>query len=91
MWNGYGNSDHQGWGMMNDGGAGAWVSLVLMLAVLVALVVTAVLVLRHTRPALPGAGPASVPPAQLLLDERFARGEIDEDEYRHRRTILLGG
>jgi putative membrane protein len=26
-----------------------------------------------------------------ILDERFARGEIDEDEYQRRRTILRGG
>jgi putative membrane protein len=36
--------------------------------------------------------PPSVPPesnARRLLDERFCRGEIDEDEYRRRRSILL--
>ncbi len=26
--------------------------------------------------------------AQGLLDERFARGEIDEDEYRRRRDLI---
>jgi putative membrane protein len=26
--------------------------------------------------------------ARRILDERFARGEIGEDEYRHRRRIL---
>ena len=26
--------------------------------------------------------------ARRILDERFARGEIGEDEYRHRRGIL---
>lgn len=25
---------------------------------------------------------------QQVLDERFARGEIDEDEYRRRREVL---
>ncbi|WP_299445130.1 SHOCT domain-containing protein [uncultured Phycicoccus sp.] len=29
-------------------------------------------------------------PALKVLDERFARGEIDEDEYRRRRDILQG-
>jgi hypothetical protein len=45
------------------------------------------------------AGPAGpdVPPAppadsaRRILDERFARGEIDDDEYRHRREVLDGG
>lgn len=27
-------------------------------------------------------------PARLILDERYARGEIDEDDYRKRRTSL---
>ncbi|WP_345382043.1 SHOCT domain-containing protein [Pseudonocardia yuanmonensis] len=26
--------------------------------------------------------------ARRILDERFARGEIDEEEYRRRRTML---
>ena len=26
--------------------------------------------------------------ARRILDERFARGEIDEDEYRRRRELL---
>lgn len=29
--------------------------------------------------------------AHRILDERFARGEIDEDEYRRRRDVLRGG
>ncbi|MGW3099192.1 SHOCT domain-containing protein [Streptomyces sp. NPDC001102] len=28
--------------------------------------------------------------AEQLLAERFARGEIDEDEYRHRLDVLHG-
>ena len=28
--------------------------------------------------------------ADRLLDERFARGEIDEQEYLHRRAVLRG-
>jgi putative membrane protein len=37
--------------------------------------------------------PAAAPPDQALriLGERFARGEIDEEEYRRRRDILRGG
>jgi putative membrane protein len=29
--------------------------------------------------------------AELLLDERFARGEIDEDDYTRRRELLRTG
>lgn len=36
-----------------------------------------------------GRSPASQgPTAEQLLDERFARGEIDEDEYAMRRGVL---
>lgn len=28
--------------------------------------------------------------ARLILDERFARGEVDADEYVHRRALLDG-
>lgn len=42
-----------------------------------------------------GGGPSTTAarpdnPALKVLDERFARGEIDEEEYRRRRDILLG-
>lgn len=29
--------------------------------------------------------------AQQLLDERFARGEIDAEDYQHRRELLRAG
>ncbi len=29
--------------------------------------------------------------AQRVLDERFARGELDEQEYTHRRDVLRAG
>ena len=41
-----------------------------------------------------GVTPTNLTPpsdAQRILDERFARGEIDDDEYRRRREILRGG
>jgi hypothetical protein len=36
-----------------------------------------------TSPSLPGSSPA-----RLILDERYARGEIEEEEYRRRRVEL---
>ncbi len=38
-----------------------------------------------------GRGLSSLPgfsPARQILDERYARGEIDEEEYRRRRAEL---
>jgi putative membrane protein len=34
------------------------------------------------------AGAESGSAARRILDERYARGEIDEVEYRHRRDVL---
>lgn len=37
-------------------------------------------------------GPAGrSPSAEDILAERFARGEVDEEEYRRRREVLRGG
>lgn len=32
--------------------------------------------------------PSGVPPARVILDERYARGELDTDEYLHRVETL---
>ncbi len=43
----------------------------------------------------PAAGGAQLPPAAgapaalQTLDERFARGDLSEEDYRHRRDVLL--
>ena len=64
--------------------------ILICLAVIVALVVW---VVRTSAAAAPG-GPHSVTAvarAGAILDERFARGEIDEQEYLQRRQVLLSG
>ena len=81
------------WGEMHDGiGWGGWLVTVLLLLILVALVVAVVLALVRSAGGRAGDGgaSASVSPAQQLLDERYARGEIDEIEYLHRRAVLRG-
>jgi len=67
----------------------------LLLLLLVALAVTAiVLAVRHfsTRDAAAAATPRTpdAGSAEELLRMRFARGEIDEDEFRRRRDELRG-
>jgi putative membrane protein len=37
-----------------------------------------------------GGGEHRGPTPREILDERFARGEIDEEEYRRRRAALDG-
>ena len=70
----------QGWG------AGNWLlmgfGMVVFWALLVAVIVWLV---RST-----GTRPRVVSTARDILDERYARGEITDEEYRARRTTLLG-
>lgn len=81
--------------MMNDGWhnggwhAGTWIAMGLMMLLFWGFVVGLVVYLvrntgHHTHPS-SGADPAD---AVRILDERFARGEIDADEYRQRRDLL---
>jgi putative membrane protein len=91
-----GPGDGPGWGYMHDGvGWVGWLFMGLFLLFLVALVVGVVwLLLRSTR----GAGASGGAPgpatggssAEQVLDERYARGEIEEDEYLRRRSVLRG-
>ena len=85
----YGNC---GWSM--NGGWGMWLFAVLLLIGLVLLIVVAVrLLFRGTS----GLGPAARTSAPLveggargILAERYARGEIDSEEYLKRRRTLEG-
>lgn len=70
-----------------------WFGALVMTGVLLMIVAGAVaLALALARP-----GRQPSPPdqhgseADRLLDERFARGEIDEADYLRRRTLLHGG
>ena len=87
---------HDG-GCWNWGGAGwfanGWPVMLAIVGLLLAgLVVLAILLARRT--AAPGHqdGPSPGEPrygrAEQILDERLARGEIDEEEYRRRRDLL---
>lgn len=77
-----------GW-YANGMGWGGWVAMSLVMVLFWALVVFAVVALFR------GAGrkddgPGAERDAMAILDERFARGEIDEEEYRARRQVLHG-
>jgi putative membrane protein len=79
------------WG--NGWGWAGWVLMsvviVLFCALLIIAIVLAIRYLAGSRDT--SAGTASYrpsPPAEDLLAERFARGEIDEDEYRRRMSII---
>ena len=90
MW----DDDRNGRYVMHDGmGWGGWLVMTIVLILLVTLVVLAFLALFRATAA-PG-GRAELrrgrSSADELLDERFARGEIDEEEYRRRRDALRSG
>ena len=83
----------------HDWGWGTWLGMGLMMTVLTVLVVAAVvLAVRATiGPQKTTTTPPGTPPdtprdseAQQVLDERFARGDIDEGEYVARRDLLRG-
>ena len=75
---------------------GTWLGMGLMMAVLTALVVAAVVLVvrvttgpQKTTTSLPRDTPRDSE-AQRVLDERFARGDIDEREYVAGRDLLCG-
>ncbi len=91
--------------MMNGFGGGGygWVGVVLTLVFLALIVVGIVLVARGRgggggdRVAGPPTGPEEYPPqasarstALAVLEERYARGEIDREEFMTRKTDLSG-
>ena len=77
-------------GWYNDGtGWGGWIAMSLMMVAFWGLVVFAVVaIFRSTSAATRPAGPAAPHDPMKTLDERFARGEIDADEYHARQAVL---
>lgn len=74
----------------NDGMSGwGYVLMALSMIGFWALVVIAAVALLRHRPASGGHSPPASP--DQLLAERFARGEIDDDEYYRRLAVLEQG
>jgi putative membrane protein len=93
MWGG-GNGWGNGWG-----DAGGVLMVVVMLAVLALIVVGIIFLVRgltrHDQvqtgpPQAPAPGPSSKAALQVL-EERYARGEIEREDYLQRKQDLLGG
>ncbi|WP_406514005.1 SHOCT domain-containing protein [Streptomyces sp. NBC_00161] len=78
FWYGHGMG---GWG---------WVTMSFSMVLLVALAVASVVLLLRSVARFPSgpAQPSVAPSAKQVLAERFARGEIDEEEYEQRLTAL---
>jgi putative membrane protein len=73
--------DWMGWGM--------WLGPIVMSALLALLAGAIVAVVRWIGAAA-GNGGGRVRTARDILDERYARGEIDREEYQRRRDDLAG-
>lgn len=86
MWS-YGPSG-MGWGW----GWGGWLAMGLFMLIFWGVLVWAVVSLtRHWQsrpPSAPTEPPRGASGPRQIIDERFARGEIDEAEYRQRRDLL---
>ena len=75
------------WGY--DVGWGGWLLMALTTVGFWALVVFAIVaIFRGGREATPNGGLSSDRSAEQILDERFARGQIDADEYHARQVEL---
>ena len=77
----------------NDGwGWGAWIAMGFMMLLFWGVIAAVVfLLVRPLGPhdeATPPPKPPSEDEATRILDQRFARGEIDEQEYRAKRDLL---
>lgn len=76
----------------NGMGWGGWALMILLMAAFWGLVIVGVMALFRTigtdRPPPYSTDATSRPSADTILDERFARGEIDAEEYRLRRDQL---
>ena len=87
----YGYGGH-GWGW-HGGWAGMILGPVMMIAfvaLIVVLVVLAVRWLGGTSGPSTGVGESQGPRPLDVLEDRFARGEIDKDEFEERRRVLRG-
>ncbi len=69
---------------------GAWLPMMLAMVVFLAFIVWAVVVLTRSWASKAEDHDRTPNPSDpiRILEERFARGEIDEEEYAKRRTIL---
>lgn len=85
-----------GWRMHGDGywmgtGGGIWAfaHMAFWLVLLAAIVIGVFAMLRSVRPGSNGGDSGNAPPTALdLLDQRYARGEIDRDDYLQRKRDI---
>ena len=74
----------------SNGGWGGWLLMTIAMVLFWALIITAVvLIVRYlVSQRLTGTSAVSARTPEEVLAERYARGEIDDDEYRRRLALL---
>lgn len=79
---------HDSWMPWGHGGyGGMWIGPLLWIGI-IAVAIWAVLVLMRGGDGYRPLGPRPDKTPREILDDRFAKGEIDEEEYRRRREVL---
>lgn len=74
------------WGYQEGLGMAMGIAMMLFWVAIIVLAVWAVIRFSAGSHGGPGGNEA-----RRILDERYARGEIDEDEFRKRASVLRGG
>lgn len=77
--------EHGGYGLM--GGVGSFLMILFMLMI-VALVVLGILALIRYLKATGTQSPAPTENALLILNERYAKGEINDEEFSAKKALL---
>jgi putative membrane protein len=87
----YGWHMYDGPGTMMGFGWGTWgiFHAVFWLAILIAVAIACVMMIRRSGTDRNGSGGDAKSSALDLLDERYARGEIDREEYLQRKKDIL--
>ena len=77
-----------GWNPDAGWGWGTWLGMAVMMAVVWGAVIAAIVVVFRPGRSQDGGSPRSDRKPGQILAERYARGEIDEAEYRLRTDVL---
>lgn len=85
-WADYGEGGHMMWGAGGMAGMGGLFGIIMMLIMVALIAVVVAVIWRAVNPG--KSGTSGDDSALTILKERFARGEIDKNEFDERRRVL---